>query len=82
MHYSGGMKNSQMYPVRLTINEILAERNISAKEFKDMAGVSYRTALNLINDKNDRIDLDTIGKVCQALDIEPGDFIVYQPIQE
>jgi len=62
--------------VKLRIGVILQERGIKVEDFANMAGINYRTALELANDRYQRIGKDTIAKVCYALQITPGDIFL------
>lgn len=65
--------------VRLTVSRILDERGISTAEFADKAKLSYNTALAIRRGAYSRIDLETISRICEALEVEPGDlFLVEQ----
>lgn len=64
------MKNNS---VRLRIDEILVERRIKQKDFAAKAGLSQNTVSSLVNNGVRQIQLETIEKVCRALDVKPGD---------
>jgi DNA-binding Xre family transcriptional regulator len=61
--------------VCITVSEILDERGISTKDFAEMTGLTYATALSIRRGNIARIELDTIYKICKALDVEPQDIL-------
>jgi DNA-binding Xre family transcriptional regulator len=69
------MENQKEIYANLKVGTILRERCIKVEDFATMARLSYRTALNISKNRNDRIDLETIGKICHALDVTPNDII-------
>ena len=59
--------------VYLRINELLKEKNKSKYWLiKNMEG-SYQVISRLINNETIAIHFDTIDKICDLLDCEPGD---------
>lgn len=64
--------------VRLRVGEILNEREITVQQFAEMAGMNYKTALDIANDRYLRIGKDTLAKICDALDVVPADVLVYE----
>ncbi len=65
--------------VRFRVNELLDERGMTTMEFSKRAGIVYATALGLVRGTTDRIKLETIDKVCAALEVTPGDLFLYDP---
>ncbi len=63
--------------VRLRVSEILAQRGMTAADLAKKAGLNHNTALALMRDAYDRIGMDTIARVCDALDVTPGDLFCY-----
>ena len=62
--------------VRWTVGRILDERNISTAEFARMAQIQYQTALLLRRGVTTQVDTRVLGRVCSALDVQPGDVLV------
>jgi len=59
--------------VRLTVSKLLEQRKMSTAEFAEKAGLAYNTALAIRRGVHSRVDLDTIGRVCEALNVKPGE---------
>jgi DNA-binding Xre family transcriptional regulator len=58
--------------VRLTVSDLLEKRGMSTADFAERAGLTYNQALALRRNAYTRVDLSTIAKVCEALNVEPG----------
>ena len=59
---------------RCKLEEILKEKNLSPKKWSELSGVSVDTINRLIHPKNpdkDSLNVDTLERLCKALDIEP-----------
>jgi len=63
--------------IKITLKELLLKKDINISELSNLTGMS-RSTLTLIRDnKTERMDFDSIDKLCRALSCEPGDFIKY-----
>lgn len=63
-------------------NRIGALLKIHGRSVTDMAratGLAYDSAWNLANDKVKRIELNTIEKLCEFFNCQPGQLLVYTP---
>jgi len=65
--------------VRFRLGEILDARGIKAEQFAEMAGIHYRTVLEVANDRTQRIDRTTLAKICDALNVTPSELLEYTP---
>lgn len=68
--------------VRLRVPEIAKSKNLSVKELVEATGLSRNTASALMRGFYDRIGLDTIARLCDGLDVEPGELFEYRPEPE
>lgn len=68
--------------VRLRVSEILTERGMTTAELASKAGFSYNTALALVRNAYDRIGMDTIARVCDVLEVTPGELFFYEKDKE
>ncbi len=59
------------------IGEIMKEKNITNKELVDATGLNARTIHALSRDQYERLGLDTIAVLCDALKVQPGDLFKY-----
>jgi putative transcriptional regulator len=69
-------------PIRLRIGEVAREHGLTIKALAARAGVAYNTAHALYTGRALRIDLDTLDRICAALQAEPGDLFVRQVAEE
>lgn len=64
-------------PIRICLDEVLAARQLKAKQIAARIGVS-ETHLSLFRSGKVRgVRFSTLAKLCAALDCQPGDLIVY-----
>lgn len=64
-------------PIRITLDEVLTAKNMTAKEVAAIIDVS-ETHLSLFRTGKVRgIRFSTLVKMCAALDCQPGDLIAY-----
>ena len=66
-------------PIRIRLDEVLAARQVKAKQIAGAIGVS-ETHLSLFRSGKVRgIRFSTLAKLCAALGCQPGDLISYEP---
>ena len=66
--------------IELRVQEIARERGITTiTALADKASLAYDTARDLWHGRMQRIDRDVLGRLCTALEVEPGDLIVRVP---
>lgn len=65
--------------VRLRVPDIVKDRGMTASELSRATGLAFNTASSLVRGFYDRIGLDTIAKLCDGLNVEPGDLFEYTP---
>jgi len=58
--------------VTLRIDEILKERHLTLRKLSAMAGLSTQSLSGMKNHKSVRIELQTVGLLCQALHCKPN----------
>jgi putative transcriptional regulator len=63
--------------VRLKVGDLCRARGWSPNDLAREAGITPLTARNLFRGNTERIDLQTMTKVCKALQVEPGELFVY-----
>lgn len=66
-------------PIQITLDDVLMERNMTAKEVAALIGVT-ETHLSLFRTGKIRgVRFSTLAKLCDSLDCQPGDLITYKP---
>ena len=69
-------------PIRITLDEVLGARKMTAKQVSAMIGVT-ETHLSLFRSGKVRgVRFTTLAKLCAALDCQPGDLIAYDHAEE
>ena len=56
---------------------LLIDRNIRKGELQEMAGIAASIMARLAKDET--VKSDTLGKICEALNCQPGDIMKYVP---
>ena len=65
-------------PIVITIDRVLAERKMKAKDLAATIGVS-ETHLSLFRTGKVRgVRFSTLAKLCEALDCQPGDLLAWE----
>ncbi|OWY63723.1 hypothetical protein B7486_51440 [cyanobacterium TDX16] len=65
-------------PVKVLLKEMRIKRGLSQNELARKVEMSLN-AIQHIEYKARAIQLDTLAKLCEALDCQPGDILVYMP---
>jgi len=65
-------------PIRISLDQVLAARNLKAKQVAEMIGVS-ETHLSLFRSGKVRgVRFSTLSKLCIALECQPGELLSYE----
>ena len=59
------------------IDVMLAKRKMSVTELAEKVGITISNLSILKNDKARAVRLETLDKLCKALDYQPGDLLEY-----
>jgi DNA-binding Xre family transcriptional regulator len=54
------------------VDELAERRGWNARRLSEKAGVDIKTARNILTGRATRVDLETIGRLADALGVEPG----------
>ena len=69
--------------IRWKLAVLMAERNISNKELAVLIGMNPKSVSRLkVRRRLTRIDESTLNALCQALQCQPGDLMVYEEAQD
>lgn len=75
------MGTTATVPVRFRLDEVLEERkespkeSLSQSELSRRSGVSLTTINAIMLNKTRQVSLDTLDKLCQVLEIAPGELL-------
>lgn len=62
----------------VNIDVMLAKRKMSVMELSERVGITMANISILKNGKAKAIKIQTLDKICEALDCEPGDILEYR----
>jgi DNA-binding Xre family transcriptional regulator len=58
--------------IRWRVDELAARRGWGARRLAEAAGLDRKTVRNILAGRATRVDLDTIARLAEALDVKPG----------
>src|ERR1700732_4981716 len=58
--------------VKWRVDELAEKEGWNARRLAEKAGVDIKTARNILTGRATRVDLETIGRLADALGVEPG----------
>lgn len=61
----------------INIDVMLAKRKMSVTELSERVGITMANISVLKNGKAKAVKLDTLNKICKALNCQPGDVLEY-----
>jgi putative transcriptional regulator len=62
----------------INIDVMLAKRKMSVTELSEKVGITIANMSVLKNGKAKAIRMETLDKICKALDCQPGDILEYR----
>lgn len=62
----------------VNIDVMLAKRKMSVTELSEKVGITMANISILKNGKAKAIRIETLDKICKALDCQPGDILEYK----
>jgi DNA-binding Xre family transcriptional regulator len=68
-----------MVQITWRVEQLAAQRGWSARQLAEAAGLDQKTARNIIAGRATRVDLDTIGRLAEALGVGPGSLWDLEP---
>ncbi len=66
-------------PIRVTLDQVLAERGMTARELAQEVGITEANMSLLRRGKVRGVRFQTLEKICEVLDCEPGDLLGFEP---
>ncbi|PRX03701.1 helix-turn-helix transcriptional regulator [Martelella mediterranea] len=66
-------------PIIVNLDVMLARRKMRAKTLAEHVGITEQNISLLRSGKVKGVRFETLEKICQALDCQPGDILEYQP---
>jgi putative transcriptional regulator len=62
-------------PIRVRLSVVMAERNVKSKDLAEFVGITESNLSLLKQGKVKGVRFDTLEKICDYLDCEPGDIL-------
>ena len=69
-------------PIRVRLNVVLAERNVKSKDLAEYVGITEANLSLLKQGKVKGIRFDTLERICDYLDCQPGDLLRLEKLSE
>ena len=66
----------------INIDVMLARRKMSVTELSERVGITIANISILKNGRAKAIRIETLDKICRALDCQPGDILEWRPGEE
>ena len=68
-------------PIIVNLDVMMARRKMSLNELSEKVGVTLSNLSILKTGKAKAVRFSTLGKICEALDCQPGDLLEYREIK-
>ncbi len=66
-------------PIRVTLDGVLAEHSMTARDLAGEVGMTEANLSLLRTGKVKGVRFQTLEKICEILDCQPGDLLDYEP---
>lgn len=67
------MQDEIIEPVNFRLKEILETQGLTVSQLAEKAGLKHNTVSMIVKNFSERMDKRTLGKLCTALKIQPGE---------
>lgn len=65
--------------IRIKLSRILGDKRITQAELSRLTGIRKNTISNYYNEWADRISLEHLDRICEVLNCDITDILVYEP---
>jgi putative transcriptional regulator len=69
-------------PIIVTLDVVLAQRKVKSKDLAQHVGITEANLSLLKQGHVKGVRFDTLEKICEYLDCQPGDLFVYAPLRK
>jgi putative transcriptional regulator len=66
-------------PIVVSLGVVLAQRNVRSKELAEFVGITEANLSLLKQGKVKGVRFETLARICEFLDCQPGDILRYEP---
>jgi len=71
-------KTEKPKKLKLNLREVLSNSGLSRYELAKKLGLHYVTISSMINDEYKRVEVETLEKICLAMDVGISDLFVWE----
>ncbi len=64
-------------PIQINLDTILSERDMKGKELAEIVGITEANLSILRSGKAKAVRFSTLESICEALECQPGDILIY-----
>ena len=68
--------------IKVHLSKFMGIHKENIKSLHDKTGLNRNTLSNLYHEKVKRVDFDTLERLCEFFDCQPGDLLEYIPDEE
>ncbi|MBO6510099.1 MAG: helix-turn-helix transcriptional regulator [Roseibium sp.] len=69
-------------PIIIELDVMLARRKMRSKELAERIGITEQNVSLLKSGKVKGVRFETLEKICEVLDCQPGDILIYEPEEQ
>jgi putative transcriptional regulator len=69
-------------PITVTLDVMLARRKVKSKDLAEYVGITEANLSLLKQGHVKGVRFDTLARICEYLDCQPGELLQYQPPQQ
>ena len=69
-------------PIIIELDVMLARRKMRSKELAERIGITEQNVSLLKSGKVKGVRFETLDKICEILECQPGDILIYEPATE
>jgi putative transcriptional regulator len=62
--------------IELRVRDVAEGKGMNIQDLANKSGIAYSTVLDFWHDRIRRVDKDTLNRLCEALEVTPGELIV------
>lgn len=66
-------------PIVIELDVMLARRKMRSKELAERIGITEQNVSLLKSGKVKGVRFETLERICEVLECQPGDILIYQP---
>jgi putative transcriptional regulator len=64
-------------PIQINLDSILSQRDVKGKELAEIVGITEANLSILRSGKAKAVRFSTLEAICEALECQPGDILIY-----